>query len=279
VERILGKIRGSLKLFGAVFIVLAFFAKALLIQLQHHGDTIALRKGRSRNSQFFCHLMTKMFSVELTLRGAPLENSNLLIVGNHMGFVDIFILSSLFPALFVTSQEMRERPLLGEICELAGCIFVERRSRLKIVNELGSLVDSLKQGFNVVLYPEATSSDGVNILPFKKTLMMAGPQAGIPIQPACINYLEINGEPFSLSNRDTVCWYGEMSFVTAIWQSLTAKSIKAEVHFLEPIHGDANSDRNEIAHRAYTLVAGAFRPAQGGKVEDFEETEDIAAVD
>lgn len=267
-EVILRPLRGSLKLFVSLFIIISYFAKAFYLRLVNLGTTraqiIQRRRAYSRNSQFFCGLMVKLLNVEVHLVGEAVNESNFLLVSNHMGFVDIFMISSLFPALFVTSQEMRERPLLGSICELAGCIFVERRSRVKIMNELGNLIEALQEGFNVVLYPEATSSDGVTILPFKKTLMMGGPQAGKPIQPVCVNYIEVNGEPFSLKNRDSVCWYGSMSFVNAIWQSLCAKTLKAEIRFLEPIYGNAHSDRTEIAHRAYNLVHSAFRPAAGG---------------
>ncbi len=102
---------------------------------------------------------------------------------------------------------MRETPLLGLLTELGGCIFVERRSRTKILDDLKSIVRPLQRGFKVVLYPEATSTNGEQVLPFKKALMMAAARAGVPIQPVVINFPEINGEPFSLKTRDYVCWY------------------------------------------------------------------------
>lgn len=179
-----------------------------------------------------------------------------------MGFVDIFVLASKIQAMFITSQEMRETPLLGSLCEMGGCLFVERRSRTKIVNELGTLKRALEQDFNVVLYPEATSTNGEAVLPFKKTLMMAGPQAQRPIQPACINFTEINGKEFSLDNRDAVCWYGDMTFVEAIWGSLTTSSIKVELEFLEPMYESPEADRAQVATKAHALISARFRPAR-----------------
>lgn len=193
-----------------------------------------------------------------------------------MGFVDIFVLASKIPAMFITSQEMRETPLLGSLCEMGGCLFVERRSRTKIVNELGTLKQALEQGFNIVLYPEATSTNGEAVLPFKKTLMTAGPQAQRPIQPACINFTEINGEEFSLDNRDAVCWYGDMTFVEAIWGSLTTSSIKAELEFLEPMYEAVDADRGEVAAKAHALVSAKFRPPRRGTAK-VDET--MAAAD
>ncbi|RYZ81632.1 MAG: 1-acyl-sn-glycerol-3-phosphate acyltransferase [Proteobacteria bacterium] len=207
--------------------------------------------------------MVKALDITIITKGAPVADSNFLYVGNHMGFVDIFVVSSLFPALFITSQEMRETPLLGTLCEMAGCIFVERRRRSQIMSELGSVTDALKDGHNVVLYPEATSSDGVVVLPFKKTLMTSASHAARPIQPGVINFRQIDGKEFSLKNRDHVCWYGDISFVQAMWGTMTTRSIVAEVEFLQPILADQHLDRTEVAERAHALVKGHFVPAKG----------------
>jgi 1-acyl-sn-glycerol-3-phosphate acyltransferase len=239
--------------------IAAFLFKATIIKWRHRHDALAQRKAYSENAQYHGAVMLKVLKIEVIVKGAPVAGTNFLYVGNHMGFVDIFILASVVPALFITSQEMRETPFLGNICEMAGCIFVERRSRTKIMNELGSLKEALEQGFNVILYPEATSTNGEAVLPFKKTLMMAGPQAARPIQPGCINFIEIDGEDFNLNSRDNVCWYGDMSFVKAMWNSLTSSSMKAELHFLEPMHESATADRSAVAMKAHSLVSAHFR--------------------
>ncbi|WP_413289803.1 lysophospholipid acyltransferase family protein [Bdellovibrio sp. HCB337] len=250
--------RGILRLFFAAIIIIAFLVAAIIIKIRHRRDVIARRKAFSLNATLHCGLMVRLFNIEVTIKGTPVQNTNFLYVGNHMGFVDIFVLSSVMPALFITSQEMRETPFLGLLCEMAGCIFVERRSRTQIMNELGTLKEALEQGFNVVLYPEATSTNGEAVLPFKKTLMMAGPHAGRPIQTACINFTEIGGEDFNLSSRDNVCWYGEMSFVESLWNLLTTSSIKAHLEYLEPIHEHKDADRGMVAEKAHAIVSARF---------------------
>lgn len=254
-------LRGILRLIGAVFVVKAFLIRAFYLKVRHRHDRRLQRQAYSKNIQFYCRLISRTFDLQIVVKGQPVSDSNFLYVGNHMGFVDIFVISSLIPALFITSQEMRETPILGAICEMGGCIFVERRSRIGIMNELESLVEAMKEGFNIVLYPEATSSNGEQVLPFKKTLLMSAPHAGRPIQPGVVNYIEINGEKFSLKTRDHVCWYGDMTFAQAMWKSLTAKSITAEVEFLDPIYAEPHTDRRLVAERAYTAVKSKFRPA------------------
>lgn len=259
-EAIQTGLRGVLRLILAILVILAFFANAFFQKFKHRKNPLARREAFARNSQAHCALMARVFNIHITVKGEHIAESNFLYVGNHMGFVDIFVVSSLFPALFITSQEMRETPLLGSLCEMAGCIFVERRSRTKIMNELGSLTEALKQGFNVVLYPEATSTNGEQVLPFKKTLIMSAPHAGRPIQPGCVNFVEVNGQEFSLKTRDHVCWYGDMSFVQAMWGSLTASTIKVEVEFLEPIMASPEMDRSVVTEQAYKAVKARYRP-------------------
>lgn len=251
--------RGILRLLLAVSVVSVFFAKAILIKIRFRNDVAARRRAFSENSTIHCALMNKVFNIEVTVKGKPHTGSSFLYVGNHTGFVDIFALSSVMPAVFVTSQEMRETPVLGDICEMAGCVFVERRSRTQIMNEVGVLKEALEQGLNIVLYPEATSTDGSRVYPFKKTLMMAGPHAGRPIQPGCVNYLDIGGEDFNTKSRDNVCWYGDMSFGRAMINLLSTPYIKVEIEYLEPIVAGADANRSEIAARAHAAVSSRFR--------------------
>ncbi|RYZ83634.1 MAG: 1-acyl-sn-glycerol-3-phosphate acyltransferase, partial [Proteobacteria bacterium] len=156
-EEIQAGLRGVLRLFLAQFVVVGFLISATYIKIRYR-DPRAKKFAFAKNSQFYCGLMCRAFNVQVRVKGRPLADTNFLYVGNHTGFVDIFAVSSLIPALFITSQEMRETPGLGTLCEMAGCLFVERRRRSQIMNELGTIAEALREGHTIVLYPEATST-------------------------------------------------------------------------------------------------------------------------
>lgn len=199
----------------------------------------------------------------MLVKNPPPEDQPGLVVGNHLGFIDILATASIRPNLFVTSREMRETPVLGLITELAGCIYVERRSRANIRGELGEMIDYLKKGFRIVLYPEATSTNGEQVLPFKRTLMTAAAHAEVPILPYVFNFREINGEPgFQLKYRDHVCWYGDISFFTAIWRSFGLKSLVCEVEFLSPVYTKTDDDRATVADAVREMIVAKFDPVQ-----------------
>jgi lyso-ornithine lipid O-acyltransferase len=187
-----------------------------------------------------------------------MNRQNFLIVSNHMSYLDMLVMSSVKPCLFVTSVDMGEVAILGQMAELGGSIFVERRNRDRVDQDRTSIANALKEGHDVVLYPEGTSSDGSRILPFKKSLLTAAVEAHTDILPVALRYVEINGEPFRQCNHDKLCWYGKMGFLPHIKSLTSLKSIVAELHFLEPIKVRPDSTRDELAAKTYEAISTAY---------------------
>lgn len=218
------------------------------------------RRKFSANASRYCGLIARnALWINLKVINKPAKkHAGSLLVANHMGFVDILMLAGIEPMSFVTSVEMRETPVLGPVTELAGCFYVERRSRTKILNEMKRLADSLKDGLNIVLYPEATSTNGDKVLPFKKTLMMAAAEAGVPVQPVVINFRKLDGQEFNTENRDAVCWYGDTGFVEYFWKTLRLKSVDAEIEYLDIIYPNPEEDRGVVAEKAHAMISAKF---------------------
>lgn len=185
-----------------------------------------------------------------------------LIIGNHLGFIDILASGSIRPMLYITSLEMRETPLLGLLTEMAGCIYVERRNRMGIQQELQQIIASLKEGFNVCLYPEATSHNGEHVLPFKRTLLSAAAYAGVPVLPYVFNFTSIEGEDFTMKNRDHVCWYGDIPFIVSMIKAISLKYVDAEIKFLEPVFTNIEMDRADVANKLHNMISEEFIPVK-----------------
>ena len=168
------------------------------------------------------------------------DRSN-LIVCNHMSYLDILVLSSILPSCFITSQELKETPVLGQICTLAGCLFVERRDKSNIFNEIKNIEVNLEKGLNVLFFPEAKSTNGDSVIPFKRSLYQSAANTNHPILPITLNYLKLNGEPLTSETRDIVCWYDEMNFVTHLWQLCAQNNLEVQLVIHDsilPMHFD-----------------------------------------
>jgi len=242
-------------------LTLAFFYTSFVIHFTTKDPEERIAKF-SKNGNYFTGIVCRFFNIKIKIVNTPPKDKAGLIVGNHMGFIDILVVNSLMPSLFVTSNEIKETPFLGLLCEMGGCLFVERRSRLNITKELGELIKYLKKGFRVILYPEATSHNGEEILPFKRTLLTSAAHAGVPIYPYAFNYISINGEPFTLKYRDAVCWYGDISFAESYIRFSSLKEVVVEVNFLEPVYPKPEDDRGEVADRVREMIVQNFRPVR-----------------
>lgn len=184
---------------------------------------------------------------------------NFLIVANHLSYLDPFMMAAILPTLFVTSVDMGETAGLGHVCKIAGCIFVERRNRTTIEKDIAQMTDALKEGLNVTIFPEGTSSDGSDVLPFKKSLLMSAVFAQKNILPITLKYTEVDGEPFARENHKKICWYGdELPFGPHFLKLMAAKSLKIEVHFLPIIQVTGQSTRHELAAQAFTSIRNCY---------------------
>lgn len=259
------KILTAFRLFRRIiyFIILVFFylSSSFIIHLITR-DQNKRRIRFSSNARFYTTFICFMYDIKTEVIGSYNRNQPGLVIGNHLGFIDILAMHSLTGALFVTSQEMRNTPLLGLLTEMAGCIYVDRRNRSNILNELKHLISSMNDGFQVTLYPEATSHNGEEVLPFKRTLLTAASLAGKPILPYCFNFKSINNGPFIMKYRDNVCWYGDQTFFPAFIRALCIKEITVEVTFLEPYYPSPDEDRGAVADEMRRRIVEKFRPVQ-----------------
>ncbi len=121
----------------------------------------------------------------------------------------------------------------------------------------------------MLIYPEGTSTNGLQILPFKKSLLMSAVEAGVDILPVVLRYSEIDGRPFGPDNCDQVTWHGDMGFGPHMFNLLKRKSVKVRLEFLMPYIVTPQSTRQEIAEEAYNLIHESyFRREQQTRLQD-----------
>ena len=243
----------TIKLFLTSAAILAYIAVSLPLHLFLTGDT-RLKAGVNINS-FFGWLLLRILNIRPVLfnrEGLSLEK-NVMIVANHVSYTDVLIVASCIPTLFITSVEVKLSGLPGLISSLGGSLFVERRNRAELKNEIQSVADKLTRGFNVALFAEATSSDGSGVLPFRSAMVESVILAEKKILPLCIRYTAINGAPADRSNLDAVCYYGNMTFFPHLINLLKQKSVKVEVTVLPPIDTKSMT-RKEVSAVAFEVI-------------------------
>ncbi len=206
--------------------------------------------------------MNKMLGIRARLRGRGngiRSEKSVLILSNHLSYVDIFVISSFFPVSFIASvDEVKSDLLLGKATELSGGFFVERRSRAGLRSEIEAISEILDLGINVALFPEGTTSSGDRVLPFKTPLLSIAEKAGVEILPLCIKYTGIDGEALTEKNRDLIYYYGDMKFFDHFFKLLSVKSVDAELMLLDRIDPRTASSRKEMARSVYDMINSAY---------------------
>ena len=217
---------------------------------------------------FYARRCLKLFGVRLSVNDMSnykLTDSNFLLVSNHLSYIDVLIVSSVFPAYFITSLDMKATPFLGQICKMAQCLFVNRKSRKNIEYEVGQISQKLSEGSHVALFPEATSTNGEKVLPFKRSIFQAAINTCTDALPLCINYKGINNSPVSLENRDLVCWYGKMDFFPHFYKMLQQKKIYASLTINAPLEVSDKTDIRALADQCHSLIDKNYSNIQARK--------------
>lgn len=253
------QLRAALRILIFILILIYYFIRAGLLYCSTN-DVILRRSRLIKNTTHVSRLILKVFGVKLVCRNPIPHHEASLLVGNHIGFIDIVCMQALTSCVFITSLEMKNTPVLGQITDLGGCAYVNRKSRTSIQNELQDLVKTLVDGFKVVLYAESVASNGEQVLPFKKTLLTAAGKSQRPIRPFVFNFVSVNNGPVKYHHRDSLCWYTDESFVTAIWRSLKLRTITCQIDFLPLVQTAEGEDRTALAQKVHALVSEKFVP-------------------
>lgn len=254
--------RAFIKIFLCLCAVLSYFIFALPLYPLLFLFPYFTRKILTNLAGLHCRFLLNVLNVKLT-HNVPkdIQDKNFLIVCNHLSYLDIFVLNSILPSCFVTSVEMKQTPGLGQICTLGGCLFVERRSRNNIVNEIKEIENALTNGLNVAFYPEAKSTDGSSVLPFKRSLFQAAVNTNSPTAVFAINYQTIDGEEVTIRNRDSLFWYGTMAYSPHFIQLCQKKSIDVNFEYIETINPhEYKDDSSLLRDKAYNLVSAKYKP-------------------
>jgi 1-acyl-sn-glycerol-3-phosphate acyltransferase len=208
-------------------ITIPFVARARRL----HARTAWLR----RWSRFACRVV----GIRVTTRGSMPQSG--LLVCNHLSYLDVVVLSSIWPCVFVAKRDVATWPLFGWLARAAGTIFVDRERRLASADVVDLVRDAVAGGSLVVLFPEGTSSDGSTVLPFKSALLESAVELRCPVAPAAIEYALDDG-----SVADEVCYWGDMTLVPHLLNLFFKREIRSTCSFSLPRIRAGN--RKEIAH-------------------------------
>ena len=208
------------------------------------------------------YLLRTILNIKVTVIGdaGQLEGGGAVIIGNHVGYIDGFVLGSIFPALFVTKREVKKWPVIGLWTILCGTIFVNRQKKDEVALLVAEMSRKLKERANILLFPEGHATNGDRMLPFQTAPFAALLRNRSIIVPVSLVYMRIDDDPVSKTNRDLIYCYDDMDFVPHFWKLLSLRSIEVVVTIQPKIecsrYEDNSAGRKRLALDSYRRVLG-----------------------
>jgi 1-acyl-sn-glycerol-3-phosphate acyltransferase len=253
---------------GRIFVFL--FALAIIFlpvcglsSVLSFGQFAKVKRVKESLIQGFYRLMGKVWGVRLAVRGALPTTRPLLVVSNHCSYLDIVILGQLMPLAFTPKAEIASWPIIGTLCRLAGCIFIDRRRESTEKNRQRLHVALQEEGTMVSIFPESTTNDGLQMQPFHSAFfslaeirLLTGEY--LPVQPVSIAYHHADGTTLSRAEMDAVAWYGDAEFVPHLWEYLQTTGVWVTVTFHPPVTLEPFANRKALAEACETQVRSAF---------------------
>lgn len=225
---------------------LAALLLALLVALPLHGSWRLFRL-RSPWPRRFLGIVGRIVGARARVLGEPLTR-DVVIVSNHLSWIDILLLAGATGTAFVAKSELRAVPLVGWLCTLNHTIFVARGDRMAIAGQIDQLRAALAAEWPVTIFPEGTTGDGRTLLPFKAALLGAldPPPPGVQVQPVRIDYGDAT---------DDLAWVGDEAGAAHAVRVLKRRgTFVATLRFSEPFDPAEAGDRKAIAARARAAI-------------------------
>lgn len=185
---------------------------------------------REARVQQWAERMLNLMGISLTVQGTPPTHGPVLVVCNHLSWLDILTIHAARHVRFVSKSVVRHWPVIGTLSTGAGSLYIERERRRDAMRVVHHMTEALRKGDVIAVFPEGTTSDGHGLLPFHANLLQAAISSGAPVQPAALRFADAASGETSYAPR----YIDDDNLLTSVWNTLKAPPLLAIVRFGEP---------------------------------------------
>ncbi len=187
--------------------------------------------------------------ISLRIQGQPPVMGPVMLVANHISWLDIPVMHAARHCRFVSKSDVQGWPIIGALATAAGTLYIERSSRRDALRMVKSMQEALQRGEVLAVFPEGTTGDGREMLPFHANLLQAAVAADAPVQPVGLRFVDRATGATSFAPS----YIGDETLVGSIWRTLSAPAIEAVVHYGDP-EPPAGRDRRAFAQHLHGRV-------------------------
>jgi 1-acyl-sn-glycerol-3-phosphate acyltransferase len=232
------------------------------------------RERRKREIEHWSMQLLTLLGIRLFLHGTPPPYGvcPLMLVSNHISWLDVFAINAIVPSRFVAKSEVRGWPFVGWLAARAGTLFIHRRKRNDAARVNERVSRALQAGEVFAVFPEGTTSDGSTLFRFHASLVEPALEVEAAVQPIALWYDRSDG---TLCTE--VAYDGERSMWDVLMGVTSQREVLAHVAFLDPIV-TMDRHRRDITHEAQEAIRATLFPAARDPVASAEAAEHSYAL-
>jgi 1-acyl-sn-glycerol-3-phosphate acyltransferase len=180
--------------------------------------------------QVWARDMLRHLGIALVVNGSPAQAGPVLLVANHISWLDIVVMHAARHCRFVSKADVQHWPVVGTLASAAGTLYIERESRRDALRTVHRMVEALQAGDVLAVFPEGTTGEGRVVLPFHANLFQAAISAQVPIQPVALHFADARDNSMSFAP----CYVGDDTLLQSVWRTVRASQLQAVVSYGEP---------------------------------------------
>jgi 1-acyl-sn-glycerol-3-phosphate acyltransferase len=204
-----------------------------------------------------------IFGMQVRVVGSPMDphKTPVMFISNHVSYLDILVMGTVLEASFVAKIDVRKWPLFGFLSLLQQTAFISRSPK-DALREKNSLQSYLKRGQSIILFPEGTTDNGRDILPFKSSLFSLAfehelTNGTLRIQPFTLRTLPSgHTDQAKIVARDHYPWPfdDETPMIVHLWRFASGRGCTLELVFHQPIDPKQYTDRKVLCDDVRNMV-------------------------
>jgi 1-acyl-sn-glycerol-3-phosphate acyltransferase len=199
--------------------------------------------------------LLEMLGIRIATDLAPDQLAGGLLVCNHISFIDVFVINALLPSAFVSKDDVAGWPLIGWLSRRNGTVFIARGSRRAAHRTQVQMVELLRAGERLAIFPEGTSTVGVEVLPFHAALLQSAIDADAAVYALALSYRDREGR-----HSSAPAYTDEVDVLSCLRRILGSGGLTANLT-LAACYPAPHSDRRQLAHRSHQSIAASLRQA------------------
>jgi 1-acyl-sn-glycerol-3-phosphate acyltransferase len=211
------------------------------------------RPRRWRAVQNWSRRIVQSAGVRVRVKGTvPQHGPRVMAVSNHVSWLDVQVLHSVWNVRFVAKSEIRHWPFIGWLSARTGTLFIERGNRRHAARINNDIQQAFDDGDAVAVFPEGTTTRGDELLRFHASLLQPAIDAQALIVPVAIRYTDGEGRL-----HPAAAYVDDMSLMTSLGAIVRARRICAEVNILPGIETQGQH-RRDLAQASHARIADAL---------------------